>query len=291
MNKLISELQRLYFLPEQQWLRPDDEAATPTRLPTADIAPALAGEGLLSLILADGAGLARVMVVEFKRAADWEQAGLLHQAVQEDLELPAPAISVSAQAGFCLWFSLAEALPVAQIADFLAALRQRYLADLPDARLALLPGATQPSAAPPLVPAFDVASDKWSAFIDPTMGSMFVAEPGLDMAPNLDRQADMLAGCKSIKTADFLRALATLQSEAAANIEAAAAVISKAESRLALGSDYRDPKSFLLAVMNDPTARARDRIRAAKALLPYFAGATEIPDTAPPPRLPPRPQD
>ena len=40
---------------------------------------------------------------------------------------------------------------------------------------------------------------------------------------------------------------------------------------LAVGSGFVDPKSFLLAVMNDTSASARHRIAAAKALLPCFA--------------------
>ena len=39
---------------------------------------------------------------------------------------------------------------------------------------------------------------------------------------------------------------------------------------LDVGGGYVDPKSFLLAVMNDPGAAAEHRIEAAKALLPYF---------------------
>ncbi len=39
---------------------------------------------------------------------------------------------------------------------------------------------------------------------------------------------------------------------------------------LAVGGGFVDPKSFLLAVMNDPGATAEHRIEAAKALLPYF---------------------
>lgn len=44
------------------------------------------------------------------------------------------------------------------------------------------------------------------------MGSMFVDEPGLGMAPNMDRQADLLVGLKSINTSDFERALLSLKS-------------------------------------------------------------------------------
>ena len=41
---------------------------------------------------------------------------------------------------------------------------------------------------------------------------------------------------------------------------------------LTVGGGFVDPKSFLLAVMNDPGARADYRLDAAKALLPYFEG-------------------
>lgn len=34
-------------------------------------------------------------------------------------------------------------------------------------------------------------------------------------------------------------------------------------------SHFNDPESFLLAVMNDPSAATLERIRAAEALLPY----------------------
>ena len=37
---------------------------------------------------------------------------------------------------------------------------------------------------------------------------------------------------------------------------------------------FNDPKGFLIAVMNDPHIGVRDRIEAAKALLPYFEGGT-----------------
>ena len=88
MNKLIAELRRLYFLPGQPFQNLDaDDAAAAT--------------GLLVL-----GGMTRAMVLSFERAADWEYAASLYQAVQEELELPAPAVWVSGCAGYLLWFSL-----------------------------------------------------------------------------------------------------------------------------------------------------------------------------------------
>lgn len=206
-------------------------------------------------------GEPRALLLGFRRTADWERAAGLWQAIQEELELPAPAISVSVADGYRLWLSLAGPLPTTEAQDFLAALRDKYLADLSPDSLELLigdPGSLSP------VPALDPASSKWSAFIDPSMGSMFVAEPGLEMAPSRDRQADMLASLRSIAADGLHRAMEKLRADA----EADAPPTGKSSS--ALQGHFADPKSFLLAVMNDASLAMRDRIEAAKALLPSF---------------------
>ncbi|NTV11175.1 MAG: terminase small subunit, partial [Zoogloea sp.] len=51
---------------------------------------------------------------------------------------------------------------------------------------------------------------------------------------------------------------------------AAAAPAGGEAARLDVAGHFDDPKGFLLAVMNDPSAGAGLRIEAAKALLPYF---------------------
>lgn len=284
MNKLITELQRLYFLPGQQWLsqqadaggKPADPAAG--ALTPAVVASGLAGERSIALELVGADGMARTMLVNFAKPGDWEQVANLFRAVQDELDLPAPAISVSGQKGYRLWFSLAEPVAAAQAGGFLDALRRKYLADIPVAHLALRPAAEQ--TVTKLVPALHTATGKWSAFIDPSLGAMFVDEPGLDMAPNMGRQADLLAGLKSIKTGDFQRALSALQTPAESATSPGSPPMERSSSPLGsgrtrtglnVGSNYSDPKSFLLAVMNDPSASARQRIKAAKALLPYFA--------------------
>ena len=291
MNKLISALQRLYFLQDQQWHSQslndggDLAYAAEGPLTPAIVTKSLAGELTVGLNLVSPAGMARAMVVSFARATDWEQVANLYQVVQDELDLPAPAVSVSGRKGYSLWFSLAEALPLAQIQAFLAALRLKYLADIPLAHLELQPDAL---AIKTLAPARHNTTGKWSAFIDPSMGSMFIVEPGLEMAPILDRQAGMLAGLKSIKTANFQRALSILQApseldgEPALTLaEAAARLPTKASrppdladgyrySKLGEGNTYADPRDFLLAVMNDSSVGVKQRIKAAKALLPYF---------------------
>jgi len=43
-------------------------------------------------------------------------------------------------------------------------------------------------------------------------------------------------------------------------------------SKLGEGNTYTDPRDFLLALMNDSSVGVKQRIKAAKALLPYFVG-------------------
>lgn len=290
MSKLVQELQRLYFLDGQRWhsQRFDDGDrpiyAAEGALTSELVAKSLAGEATMALDLVSPDGMTRAMVLGFARATDWEQVARLYQGIQEDFELPAPAVSVSGQAGYQLWLSLAECIPVAEAKLFLDALRRKYLADIPFSKLSFSPDADAPSLVN-LVPALHEASGKWSAFIDPSMGAMFVDEPGLSMAPNMDRQADMLAALKSMKAIDFQRALNSLQSEAEANarlpeqsavesgVFPSAPDLGRMRSTLNVGNNYTDPKTFLLAVMNDPSATAGQRIKAAKALLPYFNGS------------------
>lgn len=292
MNKLFQELQRLYFLDDQAW-RAQESGAGPRPadlaggvLTPALVAQSLAGEAVIGLDLRRPDGMVRAMVLDFASAADWAAVAKLYQAIQEDLELPAPAVAVSGRAGYQLWLSLSACIPAAEASLFLAALRDQYLADLPLAELGCHPDSGRAAGGPSLVtlvPALHEATGKWSAFIDPSMGAMFVDESGLDMAPNPDRQADMLSGLASIKTADFQRALAQLQSAAAAAAKRreesadepgggirSAPDLGRPRARLNVGNHYADPQSFLLAVMNDASASAGQRIKAAKALLPYF---------------------
>ncbi|HJW27433.1 MAG TPA: hypothetical protein VJ576_21250 [Rhodocyclaceae bacterium] len=244
MNRLFSELRRLYFLPLQPWH----------------------GEGLPAAIDLIGADdRVRTLAIDFVKASDWEAAAALCQGVQEDLELPAPAVSVSGESGYRVWFSLAEPVPADEARSFLECLVRRYLADLPPGHGRLHPAASSGPDRLGLAPALDPATGKWSAFIDPAMGSMFVHESGLEMAPNPDRQADLLAQFESIEAADFRRALGLLRPPA----EPAGGGPNVA-APLGVGGGFTDPQDFLLAVMNDPAASAGDRIEAAKALLPYF---------------------
>jgi hypothetical protein len=297
MNRLISELARLYFLDDQRWHSEQAGEGGDSSHPAAGtltpevVAESLTGGRSVALNPVSAAGMVRALVISFAKPRDWEQVASLYRAVQDELDLPAPALSISGRQGYRLWFSLAAPVPVAQAWGFLDALRRQYLPDITAANLQLRPASAEPTgAAPPVItlaPARHGASGKWSAFIEPSLGAMFIDEPGLEMAPNMDRQADILASLKSIKAGEFQRALAALQApdeaaakperapgERAASLPSAAATppgAGHAPSTLTVGSHYSDPQSFLLAVMNDPSASARQRIEAAKALLPYFA--------------------
>jgi hypothetical protein len=284
MKEMITALQRLYFLPGQQWH---------SQHPGADAKPAYAAEGLLTpalmatgltgektigLNLASADGMARAMVINFKKASDWELAANLYLAVQNDLDLPAPAVSVSGNKGYGLWFSLSESLPVTEAHAFLEALRLKYLPDLPADSLELCPASGMQSVMN-LVPSLHMTTGKWSAYIDPSLGSMFMDEPWLEIAPNLGKQADILASLESIRTEDFQKACIALATAALPDAESPVMTHpDPVRAKLNINTPYTDPESFLLAVMNDPSASPRHRISAAKALLPYFRKNVGNPD-------------
>ena len=249
MNRLQRELQRLY--------RPHVDAGQDPGLDTRRIG--------------DVQGRVRAMVLELARPADWAALSAVWGGVQADLALPAPAIAVNGSDGCQLWFSLVEPVPAPQAAEFLDALRRRYLGDCDPGRVSMLPAPDTASARPLRhagpVPALQADSGLWSAFVASDLVPMFVDEPWLDMPPNPDGQAQLLAPLKSILPAAFEGALQRLGPTAvpATPVQAANASTPAAASH--------DPKRFLLDVMNNDSLEWALRIEAAKALLPYFAEA------------------
>lgn len=199
------------------------------------------------------------MCLGFRRAADWESVAALWHAAQAELDLPAPAMSIDGE-GYRLWFSLAERVADETARRFIDGLIRRYLAELPDARLHI-----DFAASPP--PAELIPDERWAAFIDPGLGSMFAAEPWLDMAPNRNQQADLLAALRSIRPAELSHALDRMLAQTSP------AAAPAALETLSLSGPFTHPRDFLLAVMNDPQAGSLARIEAAKALLPYFEKA------------------
>lgn len=245
MDELIAELQRLYL-------------AGLAGAPAAALHTMLRGEGGLSVDLVGAGGRVQALVIELD-SGFWTQAAQLYEGVQAELDLPAPAVSVSGSKAYGLWFSFAVALPLARAEAFAEGLRQRYLAEVPAPRIVL-----HPRAPLQLVPAHQ-GDGRWSAFIDASLGSMFVDEPWLQMTPSPHKQAELLAGHASIKPDVLERALGILQ-------PAAASAPVCPPGRESNGA-HHDPVGFLLAVMNDDSVETGLRIEAAKALLPYFRKA------------------
>lgn len=201
----------------------------------------------------------QALCLGFRRAADWESVAALWHAAQAELDLPAPAMSIDGE-GYRLWFSLAERVADETARRFIDGLIRRYLAELPDARLHI-----DFAASPP--PAELIPDERWAAFIDPGLGSMFAADPWLDMAPNRNQQADLLAALRSIRPAELSHALDRMLAQTSP------AAAPAALETLSLSGPFTHPRDFLLAVMNDPQAGSLARIEAAKALLPYFEKA------------------
>lgn len=227
MNALRTEFLRLYAHPEAP--PASDDSALPGRA-------------------ADGS--VRALRLRVLGNQTWPAVEALWRGVQSDDGLPAPAISVEASGGYALWFSLVAPVATDLARRFLDDLSARYLAELPPEQIIPLVGDE--------LPALPMEHDgRWSAFIDPGLGSLFADDSGLDFAPGPERQLPLLAGLSSMHLAPVSQ---TPASPAPSN------------ERCGLGSGYSDPAAFLFAVMNDPAASTRDRIEAAKALLAHGKG-------------------
>lgn len=257
MNRLQAELHRLYL--SDKPLTEGQDSVDPDR-------------GLV-----DANGQVRAMVMEVARQAGWGAVGALWQGIQDDLELPAPAIAVSGVDGYQVWLSLLEPIPVAHAQDLLDLLRLRYLGDIAPRHVRMLPAAE--AGAPPqtrlcrLVPALQAETGRWSAFVTPGLASMFADEPWLDVPPNPDAQANILSRLECIKPADLQRVQNRLRPVVAEAPQAGPVDQTAVGDSLVVAGqtspyDGSDPRRFLLAVMNDPAVELRLRIEAAKALLP-----------------------
>jgi hypothetical protein len=245
-DRLAAERRRLFLLPDQ-----------PADLPLTED------------------GRCRTLFLEIVRNADWEALARLLAGIQDELQLPLPALSVNASGGYRAWFSLSDAVSASDGLAFLDGLRRRYLGDLPAGRVI----AEFPQGALPELPCPDAENERWSAFIDPGMGAMFRDEPGLDIPPGRDRQADLLVGVRSLAAADFRRALnelglppvaAVTPTALPATARAGDAGQHPAPAQAVwqnVGTAYTQPQAFLLAVMNDPSASPEHRLRAAEILM------------------------
>lgn len=266
MNRLQSEWQRLYACTGTA--RPDSPDAAPQAHPIDGID------------LVEAPGRVRALVLQLARPANWSALSRVWQGVQLDLGWPAPAIAVSGTDGYQLWFSLTQAVPVAQARAVLAALQARYLGDIAAARVDLwpVPDASAPQGwrhARP-VPAEPERPEQWSAFVAPDLAPVFNDTPWLDLPPNLEGQADLLSRLVSISPTEWEGAQAQLGLTTAAPTTAplaappapSAPAVHLAPGR-ATTRPQTDPHRFLLDVMNNEAIEMHLRIEAAKALLPF----------------------
>jgi hypothetical protein len=205
-DKLVAELTRLYLAPE---------GATRDAL-----AQHVLGQHTRATKLTTADGLTRALAIPFRKAAGgeegrhWTRLCEVANALQAELGLPAPAVSIDGASAYYLWLSLGSPVPASQAQDFLELLRRTYAPEIefaPDA-------ATAPVYLPPCL---NPRSGKWAAFIHPGMGASFADESGLDMAPPLAGQAAFLEGLDSIDEAQFAQAMRKLQQPAAALKETA----------------------------------------------------------------------
>lgn len=219
MHKLISELTRLYLLDDQRYV---DTHGGAQPLTPAVLARHLSGEQTVAARLVSGQGLSRALVLEFGGKgggeAHWSALCTVANAVQHELDLPAPAVSISG-AAFQLWLSLATPVPLAQAQQFVQLLRSTFLPASTDILAVAPPAYVMQAALPPALQ----PSGKWAAFIHPSMGAAFVDEPGLDMPPPPAAQLGFLESLRSINPAQFAQALAKLQGHAAPGAAAVAA--------------------------------------------------------------------
>ncbi|OYU45366.1 MAG: hypothetical protein CFE44_07860 [Burkholderiales bacterium PBB4] len=241
MNALDTEFHRLYLV--------DDPTAVAPSLMTVD-------------------GRVRAMVLELARPAEWLVVSTVWQGVQSDLNLPAPAIAVTGNDGYQLWFSLAEPVTAAEASFFLESLRQRYLGKLLRERISMWPTETRHAQ---LLPALQPGTGLWSAFVAPDLAAIFADSPGLDVSPRVEAQAKILAPLESIKPAVFEAIFDRVISDAERSSAGNPTGNPPGQSIVPTAPQvaHTDAKRFLTEVMGDPRVDMHLRIEAAKALLPY----------------------
>jgi hypothetical protein len=188
-------------------------------------------------------------VLELATPPGWRVLGRVWQGVQEELDLPAPAIAVSGTEHLQLWFSLAVPAPVAQAQAFLQGLQSRFLPEVAPNRLRAIAGTAAE------VPALQPATGNWSAFVAPDLAPVFDDSPWLDVAPNEEGQAALLRALRPMGARAFAAALERL------------APLAPSGGMAADGLVQRDPREFLLQVMNDAGVALPLRIEAARVLL------------------------
>jgi hypothetical protein len=244
MEKLIAELTRLYLAPEG--------------VTREALAAHIAGKTTLAIKLTTADGLTRAFAIPFRKvfgdgeAGHWDRLCQVANALQAELGLPAPAVSIDGASAYRLWLSLETAVPAGEAQEFLELLQQTYF---PQTELAP-DAATAPVYLPPCL---NPRSGKWAAFIHPGMGASFAEESGLEVAPPLQGQAAFLEGLDSIADEQFREALHKLEQRQAPKPALAELVSSAAADALA-AEDFalQPPPQAPAKAPSKPKAAASD---------------------------------
>lgn len=195
MEKLTAELRRLY-LPDPQ--HPTSQALEQHQHGGTTFTIDLACNG------ADGTRTARALVLDFPREPDgrhWQRLCDVANALQQELQLPAPAVSVNGGNHYSLWLSFEQPLPLDQLRQFHALLHRSLFSEVETSL-----GVTQVE----LPPCLHRATDLWAAFINPAMGASLADDLGLELPPPLAAQAAFLASVERITPEQYAHALQVL---------------------------------------------------------------------------------
>jgi hypothetical protein len=195
MQKLIATLTRLYL---------PDSGLSPKLLEQH-----LTGTAPVALRLSTDDGRTRAIVIAFDKApgheddSHWRTLCTVANALQAELYLPAPAVSISGAHGYRLWLSLAEPVSTALAQQFIEQLHAAYFPDMN-----LVPDTANAAVAFP--PCLHPGTGLWAAFINPGLGASFADESGLEMSPPIAGQLVLLDGLHSISAAQLAHAMTVL---------------------------------------------------------------------------------
>lgn len=181
---------------------------------------------------------------EDSEAGHWERLCAVANALQGELDLPAPAVSISGDGAYGLWLSLEKPLPAERAQEFVELLCAAYCPELGQS-----PGAVgKPLALPPVL---NHSSGKWAAFIHPGMGVSFAGDEGLEVQPPEAGQLALIEGLQSISEEQLAQAVARLRPAPAQPRKAVAAQ----EGLLLKDATLEDIVNFLHSKNIEPTFR------------------------------------
>lgn len=235
MHKLIAELRRLYL--------PDGSVDEDL------LARRMSGEDASAVTLVGAQGQSRALVIAFHKFEDgrdathWERLCVVANALQTELGLPAPAVSMGGDQGFFLWLSLEQPIALCVAQQFMELLGAAYRVEVASAAYAL-PPCRHPD------------TGRWAAFIHPGLGASFVDESGLEMPPPLAGQAALLEPLQSISKQKFLQAMDLLtQARAGDQTGPARSAAPVPEGLLLKDATLEDIVNHLHALNIEPTFR------------------------------------